>query len=313
MSDLTRLNPTPHAIAVYASQPLSPVATQHSLPSRMLPFTWAGLSPAGSHQLCLAHSFDHLRPPGSAAAPVRNSFDDLVGAHEDCFGNGDPQGFRGLEVHNHLEPSWALDGEVGWLGTAQNPRDVTAATAKHIGKVRPIGNKTSSVHVRPVQVYRREASFRREFADPCSVSKTERIGQNDESVGAPLLRRVESAIEVRGVLRFHGLSLKCEGLSYLLQFSKLWCIDVGVSQDRDASHSRYDLLKELQMLSAQLGKIEEHSSNVASWPRDTRYQSRLNRIDFEVYPHDWDGARRVFGGSQGPGAAGENHIDFKIR
>src|SRR6185369_10318142 len=26
-------NPTPHAIAVYASQPLSPVATQHSLPS----------------------------------------------------------------------------------------------------------------------------------------------------------------------------------------------------------------------------------------------------------------------------------------
>src|SRR5215510_2483850 len=33
MSDLSWLNPTPHAIAVYASQPLSPVATQHSLPS----------------------------------------------------------------------------------------------------------------------------------------------------------------------------------------------------------------------------------------------------------------------------------------
>src|SRR4029450_5636547 len=33
MSDLSWLNPTPRAIAVYASQPLSPVATQHSLPS----------------------------------------------------------------------------------------------------------------------------------------------------------------------------------------------------------------------------------------------------------------------------------------
>src|SRR4051794_11891115 len=33
MSDLSWLNPTPHAIAVYASQPLSPEATQHSLPS----------------------------------------------------------------------------------------------------------------------------------------------------------------------------------------------------------------------------------------------------------------------------------------
>ena len=33
MYDLSWLNPTPHAIAVYASQPPSPVATQHSLPS----------------------------------------------------------------------------------------------------------------------------------------------------------------------------------------------------------------------------------------------------------------------------------------
>src|SRR5262245_54398196 len=27
---------------------------------RTLLLTWVGLSPAGSHQLCLAHSFDHL-------------------------------------------------------------------------------------------------------------------------------------------------------------------------------------------------------------------------------------------------------------
>src|ERR1700752_3723262 len=33
MSDLSWLNPTPHAIAVYASRPLSPVTMQHSLPS----------------------------------------------------------------------------------------------------------------------------------------------------------------------------------------------------------------------------------------------------------------------------------------
>src|SRR5215469_8797576 len=33
MSHLSWLNPTPHAIAVYASRPLSPVAPQHSLPS----------------------------------------------------------------------------------------------------------------------------------------------------------------------------------------------------------------------------------------------------------------------------------------
>src|SRR5712672_1982262 len=37
ISDLSWLNPTPHAIAVYASQPLSPVTTQHSLPSGRCP------------------------------------------------------------------------------------------------------------------------------------------------------------------------------------------------------------------------------------------------------------------------------------
>src|SRR5436189_394178 len=61
MSNLSWLNPTPHAIAVYASQPLSPVATQHSLPSRTLPVTWAGLSPAGSPpSLRLAHLLNDL-------------------------------------------------------------------------------------------------------------------------------------------------------------------------------------------------------------------------------------------------------------
>src|SRR5215813_12480594 len=37
MSDLSWLNPTPHAIAVYASQPTSPLTTQHSLPSGRYP------------------------------------------------------------------------------------------------------------------------------------------------------------------------------------------------------------------------------------------------------------------------------------
>src|SRR6266480_5076540 len=86
MSDLTRLNPTPHAIAVYASQPLSPVATQHSLPSRTLPFTWAGLSPAGSHQLCLAHSFDHL-----------------VGEGEQLWRNVDAERLGGVEIDHQSE------------------------------------------------------------------------------------------------------------------------------------------------------------------------------------------------------------------
>src|SRR5881394_693138 len=99
MSDLSWLNPTPHAIAVYASQPLSPVATQHSLPSRTLPFTWAGLSPAGSHQLCLAHSLDHL-----------------VGAGEQRRRHGEAERLGGWKIDYELELGRKLHWQIARLG-----------------------------------------------------------------------------------------------------------------------------------------------------------------------------------------------------
>ena len=67
--------------------------------------------------------------------------DHLVGAHKDCFGDGDPEGFRSLEVHDQLEPRWALDGEVGALRTTQNPTACGAtsgsARSKSAGCERP--------------------------------------------------------------------------------------------------------------------------------------------------------------------------------
>jgi len=60
MSDLSRLNPTPHAIAVYASRPLSPVATQHSLPSGRYPLLGPDFHRLDRTSLRLAHSLDHL-------------------------------------------------------------------------------------------------------------------------------------------------------------------------------------------------------------------------------------------------------------
>src|SRR6516164_10427823 len=60
MSDLSRLNPTPHAIAVYASRPLSPVATQHSLPSGRYPLLGPDFHRLDRTSLRRAHSLDHL-------------------------------------------------------------------------------------------------------------------------------------------------------------------------------------------------------------------------------------------------------------
>src|SRR5678816_2459112 len=66
MSDLSWLNPTPHAIAVYASQPLSPVTTQHSLPSGRYALLGPDFHRLDRTSLRLAHLFFHLgkRPDG---------------------------------------------------------------------------------------------------------------------------------------------------------------------------------------------------------------------------------------------------------
>src|SRR6476469_6412888 len=56
MSDLSRLNPKPHAIAVYASQPLSPGATQHSLPSGRYSLLGPDFHRLDRTSLRLAHS-----------------------------------------------------------------------------------------------------------------------------------------------------------------------------------------------------------------------------------------------------------------
>src|SRR6266446_914458 len=60
MSDLSWLNPAPHAIAVYASRPPSPVATQHSLPSGRHSLLGPDFHRPDRTSLRLAHSFDHL-------------------------------------------------------------------------------------------------------------------------------------------------------------------------------------------------------------------------------------------------------------
>src|SRR6516162_8821714 len=81
MSDLSWLNPTPHAIAVYASQPLSPVATQHSLPSGCYPLLGPDFHRLDRTSLRLAHLFDHL-----------------VGAGEERRRHFDAERLRGLQV-----------------------------------------------------------------------------------------------------------------------------------------------------------------------------------------------------------------------
>src|SRR5438270_2311402 len=125
MSDLSWLNPTPHAIAVYASQPLSPVATQHSLPSGRYSLLGPDLHRLDRTSFRLAHLFDHL-----------------VGQGEQLVGNLQAKRLRYAEIDDQLELGRLHYWEVGRFLTFEDTAGVHADLAIGVGQVRSVGDES---------------------------------------------------------------------------------------------------------------------------------------------------------------------------
>src|SRR5262249_4523805 len=119
MSDLSWLNPTPHAIAVYASRLLSPVATQHSLPSGRYPLLGPDFHRLDRTSLRLAHSLDHL-----------------VGELLKMQGHIEAERLGRLQVDHQLELDWRLNGKLARLLAFEDAISIRRRTPKLVDNIR---------------------------------------------------------------------------------------------------------------------------------------------------------------------------------
>src|SRR6266700_1961636 len=178
MSNLSWLNPTPHAIAVYASRPLSPVAAQHSLPSGRYSLLGPDFHRLDRTSLRLAHSFDHL-----------------VGAGDERRRQLEAECIGGFQVDCEVELRWQFDGQVRRVRALQDSVHVAGGAPEQVRKIRPVGDESAGHHALLRLKHRRQPVLCKEVDDAADVKLVERIVAHQNGIGPLAHYRGEGGVD----------------------------------------------------------------------------------------------------------------------
>src|SRR5262245_211787 len=135
---------------------------------------------------------------GRKGARAPASFDQLVGAQEERFGDREAEYFGSRQVDDEIELGRLFDGDVARLRPTQNLVDIVGGAPEQVGEVWSIGHQTSCFDVVPRPVHRRKSRADRQDVDPNPVGVYERVGTD--------IKRFAAALEcleggVRDILR----------------------------------------------------------------------------------------------------------------
>src|SRR6516165_5646592 len=166
---------------------------------RTLLLTWARLSPAGSHQLCLAASLD-----------------DLVGATRQRKRDSDAEHLGGLEVQEQFNFRDLLDRQLARLCAFENPAGINADRSICVRTIASVANQTARCGKLAILVNRRHCVTERQRGELFGPAIKECVG-GDYEAGPQLDQSCEDRIEVALGAGSQDVDLQAEGMGRRLQ------------------------------------------------------------------------------------------------
>src|SRR6266566_5832536 len=204
MSDLSWLNPTPHTIAVYASSPLSPATTQHSLPSGRYPLLGPDFHRLDRTSLRLAHSLDHLVGPGEQR---RRDFE--------------PERLCRLEIDRQFILDRRLHRQVGRLLALEDAIHVACRVPKLVDESRPIGDQAAANDEVACEVNRGQFVSGRQRDDQIAMNRRQSASRYDQAAIRGTREGRDSALDLASVTHIDRGHLRPDRWRYGLDDTQL--------------------------------------------------------------------------------------------
>src|SRR5262249_52689293 len=166
MSDLSWLNS--HTPCNRCVRFATTVASGHATlaTKRTLLLTWAGLPPAGSHQLCLAHSLNHL-----------------VGSGEQRRRHGEAEHPRRLVIDDQFELARLLNRQVRGFGALEDTTGVGTGLTIGIRNIGCIAHQPTEIGKLTPRIYRGDPEARCQLNQLDASVGEQLFGADVEGVG----------------------------------------------------------------------------------------------------------------------------------